>query len=804
MMVRRRVFHHHHHHAVALILFIFQHISKDDWGVTVVAIAIAAAATQKVPTIQAQPQLEQRRRPQHCGPDRGGGFCPMKNTCCLLPPSQDDDDDDDDDDDSTTSFFYPLDSSSSSLSSSSKSSSSFSSSSGCVPSDLGAYHATCCTDEVVIGTACGVGYTCENTRTTTRTTTPVPILLQQRHVIVEQPQQFFHRNNNNNDNRAATTNTTNDDRYYYCQASTAILDPLVQRLPRYRLCTANHLLQTVYGLPVHKTPPSTTTTTSSHNNNKNKEDKGMGLLAYYSTHGDLLAATTTTTKVAGGTSQQQMKQQQMKQQHSDLSQVKIAIVIIHGSRRNADDYFCAMTAAAEAVAAQQEHKHQYTKQRSLLLSSSSILVVAPWFLQVGDDDDAITGLHSNKNSKNHTTFLQWSNHSHDGSWRYGADAVLGLSTDRKNATTMTTSSTTSSNSNTGISSYDCVDAIIQLFLSSLSDDDDDNDDDKDGMILQRRFPALERIVVAGHSSGGQFVQRWSLLTKQWPTTTRTTTRATTTRTTTSRTRAREARLGPVAKDEPSALRKNTWRTRYYNNNNNNTNNINNKNKNNNRDDSPSVRLHALVANPSSYAYLIPERYIQGKWKIPSWNNSSYNNDCPGYNQWQWGLELPPPPIRFTNNNTSNKNTNDNDRSQYRVRYLVQTLQEFDYDYKALKQRFAQRHVGYLIGSQDRCNVSSSEERPLPWCHSHGLETTCADQLQGHTRMERHVRYYQSLWQSFSLFDNNKNNIITQRNDTALRRRRPHRHWAVTIPGVGHDHSLMFNSPRGLYELFVRI
>jgi hypothetical protein len=200
-----------------------------------------------------------------------------------------------------------------------------------------------------------------------------------------------------------------------------------------------------------------------------------------------------------------------------------------------------------------------------------------------------------------------------------------------------------------------------------------------------RFPSLERVVLTGHSSGGQFVQRWALLTSYWDQT----------------------------------------------------------------------RFHAVAVNPSSYAYLIPERYLDGKWKLPH----DLETDCPGYNQWEWGLDL---------------------GGNYSVGYFEKALNDVDHDLDLLKQRFSQRRTVYMIGSQDRCNMSESK---TSWCNSHGLETTCSDQLQGTNRFERHCNYYQSLLHQLGNIDFAKF------------------HRSVTVRGVGHDHSLIFNSIEGMFYLF---
>lgn len=183
------------------------------------------------------------------------------------------------------------------------------------------------------------------------------------------------------------------------------------------------------------------------------------------------------------------------------------------------------------------------------------------------------------------------------------------------------------------------------------------------------------VAVAGHSSGGQFVQRWSLLTSVW-----------------------------------------------------------------------SDRLHAVVANPSSYAYLTHLRKIEGSWKVPCMTK------CLRYNSWEWGLD-PGGDIDSV--------------------YKDQAMQLLGGNATRLLERFRDRDVVYMVGGQDRCNVSKAG-----WCHSHGLETSCMDELQGTMRFERHLNYFESL-QLVNI----------------------HTHQRRTVEGVGHDHSLMFTRPEGLGAIF---
>lgn len=312
--------------------------------------------------------------------------------------------------------------------------------------------------------------------------------------------------------------------------------------------------------------------------------------------------------------------------HGDISNlgqsdgIQMALIVIHGAGRNADDYYCSATAA---VGLQQRYP------------SESVLVIAPRFTSTADAPISL-----NEGG----TPLLWRDEG-DGPWRYGASAVLPEEAIH-------------------ISSFDTIDRIVTL-LNNNTD-----------------FPNLKRIVIAGHSSGGQFVQRYALLASFW--------------------------------------------------------NV--------------QRMSGVVANPSNYAYLTPLRLINGTWRIPN------KDKCSQYNEWEYGLE------------------NGGDMI---VPYKDEALKKLDYNITALIQRFGNRKVSYLAGEADRCNVSESQHHN-GWCFSHGLETSCADMLQGTTRWERNLRHVASL---------RKLGVSSKTQERRV------------VPGVGHDHSLIFTSPVGLDVLF---
>jgi hypothetical protein len=256
---------------------------------------------------------------------------------------------------------------------------------------------------------------------------------------------------------------------------------------------------------------------------------------------------------------------------------------------------------------------------------SDVLLIAPSF-------------YSSNDNRTSSKFLYWDSEDTDGTWRFGADSMGPIE----------------------YSSFDALDHLVET--------------------IQKQFPNLQQLTLAGHSSGGQVVQRWSLLTTYW-----------------------------------------TQENRY--------------------------NMHSVVANPSNYVYLTSERFIDGAWKVPS----TCCGDCPDYNKWEWGVDA------------------GGDRDvPYRKRLLSNAT--------AVVGRYASRNMVYLAGGADRCNIS----RGAPgWCDSHGLETTCMDELQGSNRFERNSRYIASL-RRLGIWEG---------------------HERIVVPGVGHDHAMMFQSKEGIEAIY---
>jgi hypothetical protein len=293
----------------------------------------------------------------------------------------------------------------------------------------------------------------------------------------------------------------------YCQLQEYAPLDLTNDVPRYNLCILDApSLQVVHGFPI---------------NNEYQ-------VAYYSNLGDI-----------NGKSPETL---------SRHINVKMVLIIVHGSRLNADDYICGGQAAIPPG-----------------VDPSTILVVAPIFaapvnppVQTTDPTRQV---------------LVWNDYVAPPeaplphSFRYGANAI-----------------------DTNISSFAIIDHMVE-YLSR---------------VAPLQFPHLERIVVTGHSAGGQFVQRWGLLSNSpvW--------RDTESKTTTSLLRTRTTDAAAIATG--GTTRKNAH-----------------------RDITSIPNVRVVVANPRSFAYLTRKRWLHNgtTFEIPT---AIQIDSCTEYNQWNTGLD----------------------------------------------------------------------------------------------------------------------------------------------------------------------
>ena len=159
------------------------------------------------------------------------------------------------------------------------------------------------------------------------------------------------------------------------------------------------------------------------------------------------------------------------------------------------------------------------------------LVIAPWFLAPQDEPPDTPN----------ATFLRWNeNGPIPHTWRYGAEATDGVT-----------------------SSYQALDRMMEKIMFDV-----------------HRFPSLQKIIVAGHSAGGQYTHRWALTSSAtfW------------------------GDSGVVGQNQNRL-----------------------------------VPVRVVAANPRSFCYLDNRRYNhKGELRKPT---SKRIEMCPTYNGWEWGLEL---------------------------------------------------------------------------------------------------------------------------------------------------------------------
>ncbi|KAL7483085.1 hypothetical protein ACHAW6_008744 [Cyclotella cf. meneghiniana] len=190
--------------------------------------------------------------------------------------------------------------------------------------------------------------------------------------------------------------------------------------------------------------------------------------------------------------------------------IKTAVITIHGSSRVSTNYLCFMIRAVKDYVAGNKMSDAAQDMQQVLVSSDrrgrrqqgvvtgvmdqynlnnhqnhtirtaanlddEYLVIAPWFLAPQDGEPE---------TSSSLPFLKWDDDkpiSH--TFRYGAESTKIDKGGQEGSTT--------------ISSFAVMDALLET------------------LCAKHRFPNLERIVIAGHSAGGQFVHRWGLSSNSW-------------------------------------------------------------------------------------------------------------------------------------------------------------------------------------------------------------------------------------------------------------------------------------------------
>ena len=465
-----------------------------------------------------------------------------------------------------------------------------------------------------------------------------------------------------------------------------------------------------------------------------------------------------------------------------FSSIETVLVIVHGSGRNADDYLC--TGISTAMAMSKRDENNNNSNRLDLGSSSSndsnsvdsnsvgslnnrkVLVIAPKFVADVDHDDR----------SHYRKTLYWLEKGKDvplgHTWRYGADAA-----NTHNSTIAFANTSKSDNGDddvhgsnqNGISSYAVMDRLLEFLIASKQQINDEERSVRDSLLPQKEkfhFPNLKRIVVAGHSAGGQYVHRWALLSSSpvvW---------------------GDGSNIDNVPKDKDDHI------------------DIN-RNKTSNAENNRNIEIRAIVANPRSYCYPDNRRMIRTDAVVTSesdrlgnetigvdvnvtdvtrirYRNIDVNigideqhsyvfalpdsrdvNKCPTYNQWQWGLDSGGDVISP---------------------YKDAALDNIHNNMTALALRYSKRKVFYLAGEHD---TLVQEDR----CETYGF--------QGDTRNERARRYFRALAAylttttrggNLGRFNNTASPTITSNNKLTQEFHQ--------VPGSPHDHTLMFQSAFG--------
>jgi hypothetical protein len=551
---------------------------------------------------------------------------------------------------------------------------------------------------------------------------------------------------------------------------------LPDSLPRYQLCSVQKdptILQNIYGFPIIMNQDTTSSDGVIHHDSESRLAP-LPSLAYLSNMGPI----------------------DDNKNHSKRN-VDTLIIMIHGSLRNVEDCMCCINSIVERYQASSDPPAGVSTDASD--NDGTKMIITPWFLSPADDFPGFSNNFSNR-TKSNTQPLRWYDQlkrGMDHSWFYGADAILPVvddSIDRNNPSIIATN----------ISSYDAMDSILQYVHDHQQD----------------VFPSLKRIILAGHSAGGQFVQKYALLsnhpmfqssldsgmhTSSTPLTTTPTQND-------SATKEQDTHLTISTSDQyniptvsTNAAVATTRRQRRV---------IENKLRN-----TPlrnHIHLRVVVANPKSYCYFDNRRFINHRYRSLT---EKEQKSCPSYNMWPWGFDdnimLDFSDDDSINNHTKMLNSNDTDLSYHLNRYKNDAIRKVNGHIKQIIQRYRNRTVIYLQGQRD-----------LEW---NGM---CSAQIQGPNRYTRTKTFYHYLQWYFHHEKNNDSVVGNEDDDYNEDRTSPglgdvasqsykmpqkqhyHRstrvtnptlkpkiHQEIIVPNLPHDHCLMFQSLLGQKTLF---
>ena len=388
----------------------------------------------------------------------------------------------------------------------------------------------------------------------------------------------------------------------------------------------------------------------------------------------------------------------------------------------------------------------------------NVLIVAPWFL--APVDICPPPPESASSSSTSPPYLRWVDDPHgplgiEHSFRYGAESIYNgppVIEEKDDVGDDNYEHDAAEMSENTISSYAAMDVLIETLCD------------------RTHYPDLERIVVVGHSAGGQLVHRWGLTSGSWC-------------------------FGDDYDDDIDIDARRPL---------------------------PSISI--VSANPRSYTYLDGRRYLSvissdvdendamssstdvgggGRAEILPSSPFSFDDlafrypteceaeECRYYNRYMWGLEdnpdLPTPYVR--------RNV---DRLMTRDLGLRDDGNE-NHDADALFCRYAMRNVTYLSGENDTKTLED--------------QISNGDGYQGPTRRERCERYYASLQVRGNdiLRDRRRGGITDEEghgtdriNKTSSRAKKKFHsshaegremrvHRLIMVKDVGHNGALMFQS-----------
>jgi len=404
------------------------------------------------------------------------------------------------------------------------------------------------------------------------------------------------------------------------------------------------------------------------------------------------------------------------------SEAEEAIFFFHGALRNAQDYFCSIKRIVQSALGNQTGK---------------VIIISPKYHYQADllNHNKSYNMSADSDTLGHEAELYWNGSKPWGDWRAGAAA--------------------DEDSDPLYDSFEVVDDMV-LILSNID-----------------KFPKMRRIVLAGHSAGGQTVQRYAMVTHLRP----------------------QKLANDLTLSEMKSVR-------------------------------PGIDVRYVVANPSSYGYLDSMRWIYG-WDATKteWTEQIYAQYFPerGRKHWSrheagsrrrqvgmhnasepyvpWGPWSP----NYENFSAETPFICHDSRWNDWHYGLNWTSQDFGNLVPYLKlhphlhratEFYGARDVIYMVGENDTCSSDmlgmKAPEDPIClatcWtkgaelgCHRTKMDARCPAMLQGPNRNQRGRNYMKHLEHFFG--------------------RSVHRLFIV--PGVGHEAEAIFQSNEGVNALFAR-